>query len=84
MTPIENIKIALEKVKRTPGLAAKLADSAHVIDDVGLDSLEMMELMLELESSLDLSIDFDRLDFSCFDSIQKFSEAITLMKRHDE
>lgn len=83
MTLINEVKVVLEKVKRAPGLAAELTDSAHLIDDVGLDSLEMMEFMLELEGSLDLTIDFDRLDFSYFESIEKFSSVIATMKTHD-
>jgi len=80
---IEEVKGILERVKRNPGLAKRLPDSAHLIDDVGLDSLEMMEFMLELESSLDLTIDFERLDFSCFDSIRKFSAIIATMGPRD-
>ena len=75
----EEIKSVLETVKRMPGLAARLDDSAHLIHGVGLDSLEMMEFMLELESRLDLIIDFDRLDFSAFESIEKFSRVIAGM-----
>jgi acyl carrier protein len=79
----EEIKQVLERVKRVPGLAARLPDSAHLIHDVRLDSLEMMELMLELESSLALTIDFERLDFSALESIATLSEVIATMRRHD-
>jgi acyl carrier protein len=43
---IEEIKIILEKVKGIPGLSKQLADSADIIEDVELDSLEMLEFML--------------------------------------
>jgi len=83
VTVIRQVKMVLEKVKRCPGLASRLADSAHLIDEVGLDSLEMMELMLELESTLDLTIDFERLDFSYLESIEKFSSVIATMATRD-
>jgi acyl carrier protein len=80
---IDDVKRVLERVKRIPGLAERLEDSAHLIDDVRLDSLEMMELMLELESSLALTIDFERLDFSYFESIAKFTDVLATMRRRD-
>ena len=56
---IQEIKLILEKIKGVPGLAAQLADSADIIEDIGLDSLQMMEFMLEVESQLNLEIDFE-------------------------
>lgn len=79
----EEVKLALERVKRVPGLAADLEDSAHLLRDVGLDSLEMMELMLDLESRLAITIDFDGLDFAALESIAAFSEALSAMRRRD-
>lgn len=79
----DHVKVVLEKIKRAPGLALRLEDSAHLVDDVGLDSLEMMEFMLELESRLALTIDFDRLDFSALESITRFSEVLAAMMPSD-
>jgi acyl carrier protein len=78
---IQSIKLILEKIKGVPGLAQQLADSADIIEDVGLDSLQMMEFMLEIESQLNLEIDFEKLDFSYLKSIEKFSEILQQMKK---
>ncbi len=78
---IQEIKQILEKVKGVPGLSQQLSDTANIIDDVGLDSLEMMEFMLEVESRLSLEIDFEKLDFSYLSSIKKFSEILKQMKK---
>jgi acyl carrier protein len=78
---IQSIKLILEKIKGVPGLAQQLADSADIIEDVGLDSLQMMEFMLEIESQLNLEIDFEKLDFSYLKSIEKFSEVLQQMKK---
>ena len=77
---VEDVKRILESVKGQPGLAARLADDASIVDDVGLDSLEMMEFMLEVESRLGLQIDFDRMDFELVRSIAAFSEFLLGMK----
>ena len=78
---IQEIKLILEKIKGVPGLAAHLADSADIIEDIGLDSLQMMEFMLEVESQLNLEIDFEKLDFSYLKSIETFSEVLQQMKK---
>jgi acyl carrier protein len=81
MMMIQEIKLILEKIKGVPDLAAQLSDSADIIEDIGLDSLQMMEFMLEVESQLNLEIDFEKLDFSYLKSIEKFSEVLQQMKK---
>src|SRR5262245_28857747 len=49
---IDAIKQTLEKVKGVRGLARKLADDADIIATVGLDSLEMLRFMLDIEERL--------------------------------
>jgi acyl carrier protein len=78
---VQEIKLILEKVKGVPGLSQQLSDSADIIEDVGLDSLEMMEFMLEVENQLSLEIDFEKLDFSYLRSIKRFSEILKQMKK---
>jgi acyl carrier protein len=69
-----------EKVKGVPGLSQKLSDSADIIDEVGLDSLEMLQFMLEIESRLCLEIDFEAMEFSYLKSLQSLSEFLETMK----
>jgi acyl carrier protein len=78
---IEEIKIILEKVKGIPGLSKQLADSADIIEDVELDSLEMLEFMLEVESNLSIEINFEELDFSYLKSIEELSKFLSEQKR---
>ena len=78
---VQEVKLILEKIKGIPGLAAQLSDSADIIEDIGLDSLQMMEFMLEVESQLNLEIDFEKLDFSYLKSIEKFSGILQQMKK---
>jgi acyl carrier protein len=77
---INEIKQILEKVKGSPGLAKTMPDSANIIDDVGLDSLEMMDFMLEVESHFEMEIDFERLEFEYLESIEKFSDFLSREK----
>lgn len=78
---IRTLKEILEKIKLSPGLADRLADSADIVAEVGLDSLEMMEFLLEVESRLEVEIDFDQLDFSYLSSIEKLAQHLASRPR---
>lgn len=78
-TEIKAIKDIIEKLKRVPGLAAELPDTADILDGVGLDSLELLQFMLELEERLAIQIDFDKLEYSYLRSIQTLAEFLETM-----
>jgi acyl carrier protein len=80
---IDQIKSILEEVRGVPGLSQNLADSASLIDDVGLDSLEMLTFMLKIEEQLRVRIDFEQMDFSYLQSIRALSEFLGRMERLD-
>jgi acyl carrier protein len=80
---IEQIKNILEEVRGVPGLSKNLADSASLIDDVGLDSLEMLTFMLKIEEKLRVRIDFEQMDFSYLQSIRALSEFLGRMEPLD-
>jgi acyl carrier protein len=73
------LKRILMKIKSDPTLFARLPDSAHLVDEVGLDSIEMLQLMLEIEASLSIQIDFDRLEFSYLRSIHTLAAFLDTM-----
>jgi len=80
---VEDVKQILERIKGQPGLASRLADDADIINEVGLDSLEMMEFMLEVESRLGLQINFERMSFDLVQSIEKFASFLSSMKTRE-
>jgi acyl carrier protein len=73
------LKKILAKVKSDPLLFSRFPDSAHLVDDIGLDSIEMLQLMLEIESSLAIRIDFDRLEFESLKSIHTLAAFLETM-----
>ncbi|MBW4635807.1 MAG: acyl carrier protein [Iphinoe sp. HA4291-MV1] len=78
---IDDIKMLLEEVKGVPGFSKNLSDSASLIEDVKLDSLEMINFMLRIEEELKIEIDFEQLDFSYLNSLQEFSDFLVKMKQ---
>jgi acyl carrier protein len=76
---IDAIKKTIEKVKGVSGMSAELSDDADIVNSVGLDSLQMLRFMLELEERLAVMIDFDRLEYSYFNSIRALAEFMDSM-----
>jgi acyl carrier protein len=79
MTTTEALKEILARIKADPTLFTRLPESAHLVDDVGLDSIEMLQLMLEIEASLSIRIDFDRLEYSYLRSVHTLAAFLDTM-----
>ena len=76
---IQTIKSTVAHIKRQPALADELTHQANLIEEVGLDSLEMLQFMLELESRINRRIDFDRLEYSMFFSLDTLADFLAQM-----
>jgi acyl carrier protein len=79
VTTVDVIKNVVERIKSDPGLSSRLSSTANLVEDVGLDSLEMLQFMLELEAALNVQIDFDKLEFSYLRSIDSLAQFLDSM-----
>jgi acyl carrier protein len=78
---ITAIKGIVARLKRDPALAGRLQDDADLVEGVGMDSLEMLQFMLELEERLAIQIDFDQLEFAYLRSIARLAGFLDSMPR---
>jgi acyl carrier protein len=78
-TTVDAIKRILARIKSEPSLSARLPDTADLVEEVGLDSLEMLQFMLEIEASLSVQVDFDKLEFSTLRSIHALAAFLDTM-----
>ena len=62
----------LADIKEDEKLKDTLTGESSIIDDVGLDSLEMINFLLMIEEEFGKEIDFERLEYSNLESINKF------------
>ncbi|WP_051666367.1 acyl carrier protein [Pedobacter sp. R20-19] len=67
---IKKLKTILETVTENPGSAQEFSDDANIITDIALDSVQMIEFMLEIEENFGIEINFDEIDFSHLTSIR--------------
>jgi acyl carrier protein len=73
------IKQIVAKLRGEPALADELADTADLVGEIALDSLEMLQFMLEVEERLAIRIDFERLEFAHLRSIRTLAEFLDAM-----
>ena len=59
---------------------SRFTASDNIVDDVGLDSLEMMEFMLEVEQRFELELDLEQMEFDVFESIERFAGFLRQLK----
>src|ERR1700748_1777773 len=75
---LERIKKVIAAVLENPGLETSLSDDADLITDVGLDSLQMIEFMLQIEQEFDTEIDLETLNFDHMRSIHQFGSFLAI------
>ena len=73
----DQIKSILGIVKEDPELSNKIPDHANIINDVGLDSLQLLNFLLLIEERLVVEINFEKLDAKDLSSINNFCEFIS-------
>jgi acyl carrier protein len=64
----------LAEVKRDPSLATRIAPSTNLLEEVGLDSLELTEFVLRLEDTLGVTVDYERFNLQHLRSLAVFAE----------
>ena len=66
------MKELLAEVMGDPGLVDGIADDADVVDDLRLDSLQMISFLLAIEDRFDVELDFESLQLDDLRSLRRF------------
>jgi acyl carrier protein len=73
MTTISALKQLLAALRSDPALQ-HIPDDASLLTDVHLDSLELLNFMLAIESKLAIRIDFERLNYDHLGSLTDLAD----------
>ena len=73
----EKIKTILCEVKEDYSMMDNLASSSDIVNEVGLDSLQMINFILRVEDEFGIEIDFESFDISQISSISTFCNYIS-------
>ncbi len=66
----------LVEVKENPVLADEFSEKSKIFDDIGLDSLEMINFVLKVEDEFNIEINFDEFDYSNMEDVRTFASFI--------
>lgn len=66
------LKELLAEVIGDPGLATGISDDADLVDDLRLDSLQMISFLLAVEDRFDVELDFESLELDDLRSLRRF------------
>jgi acyl carrier protein len=58
-----------------------ITDDSHLLDDVGLDSLQLINLVMLVEDEFKVDVDFDSFKVEHLSSFGKFSQFIEQLPR---
>lgn len=72
----EKIIQLLCEVKENQNLAKSVTGETKIIDEIGLDSLEMINFILRLQEEFDIEIDFESLDISVLETVNTLENYI--------
>ena len=77
---IETIKRLLAEVKEEPALAGALTEESRILDEVALDSLQLVVFLMKLEDELDLELDYERFDMKNMATLSSLASFLTTWK----
>ena len=66
---IPRIGDLVARVIKNPGVAKKITASTDLVNEIGLDSLQMIDFLLGLEDEFGVEVDFDSLDMQHLTSV---------------
>ncbi|MFC3032904.1 acyl carrier protein [Pseudoalteromonas fenneropenaei] len=78
---IEKLATLLISVKSNPDIAEKLNYESNLIEDFAIDSLDIVDILLGLEATFDISVDFDNFDF---ENLTKVSRLLAYIQTRKE
>ncbi len=72
MNTEERVKTILMEVKSMKVSEVDWNGNVDIIDDIGLDSLQIINFLLKLEDQLNIEIDFEEFNYNHLRSLEKF------------
>ncbi|MFB9330906.1 acyl carrier protein [Paenibacillus aurantiacus] len=77
----QQIIAMISEIKDDAELALSLNEHSNMMEDGGLDSLQLITLILKVEEQFGIEIDFEQFDFTLMESVATFSRYISELKK---
>lgn len=72
---------SIAAVLEEEGFEEKLQEDMDFVNDIGLDSLQLINVILDLEEQFELNIDFDEFDFDEVRTIRELADYLERLKQ---
>lgn len=76
----EKVVAVIAEIKGDMSLVEKVDDNTRLIEDLGLDSIQIINLIMETEEKLDIEVDINSLDFSHLKTLRTFCDFLSMDK----
>ncbi|WP_434444007.1 acyl carrier protein [Lentzea sp. E54] len=73
----EKIKTVLAAVLANGIEPAGISSDADLVDDYGLDSLQMISFLLGIEDTFDVALDYENLELDDLRSVRQFADFVS-------
>ena len=77
----EQIIAMICEIKEDAQLANSLNEHSNIMEDGGLDSLQLITFVLQVEERFGIEIDFEQFDFDCMESVTIFCNYISELQK---
>ncbi len=68
------------EVKEDTSLVDKIKNSTDLLNEIGIDSLQLINIILKIEDEIDVQFNFDEFDMDSLKSIDSLWEYISLKR----
>lgn len=76
----EKIIQILAEIKNDNEIVTKASKETSIIDDIGLDSLQMINFLLRIEDEFAIEFDFEQFNLSNLSSVEGLSNYISTLE----
>jgi acyl carrier protein len=66
----------IAQIKDDAALATRVTGSSHLVDDVGLDSIQLINLIFLLEEEFAVEVDFESFEVYHLSSLDRFTDYV--------
>lgn len=76
----EKIKSFLCEIKTDSSLLEKVTDDTNLIEDIGMDSLQLINFLLKIEDEFGVEFDFEKFDMNILKQFKGFCAYVEAMQ----
>jgi acyl carrier protein len=71
----------IAQAKNDATIPDRLIESSHLVNDLGLDSLQLINLILLIEDEFAVEVDFDSFQVEHLSSLERFTDYVAALPR---